>query len=119
MDNSSLTIRNRVESALWSGIVGDALLVEWGVDDPVVAEPLLKALRRLKEDKALEEGSELNIAPLQQLGIICLITCIISLITGTISNPGSFPWLHGLLGFSLVALLLSSTFYWLYFMIRY
>ncbi len=45
-------------------------------------------------------------------GIGSMILVLLSLITGTISHSGRFPWLHGILGFGLSALLLCSLVFW-------
>lgn len=50
-----------------------------------------------------------------QLAMGAMALSLISLISGTISHGGRFPWLHGLLGFSLAFCLLLTLFYWVSF----
>lgn len=79
---------------------------------------LLKKWQTHKEQQALRSEIVHQVPGLSQMAIATLVVSIISLITGTISNPGSFPLLHGVLGFSLVALVLSTTLSWAYVIFR-
>ncbi|PIR23754.1 MAG: hypothetical protein COV44_00985 [Deltaproteobacteria bacterium CG11_big_fil_rev_8_21_14_0_20_45_16] len=47
--------------------------------------------------------------------LISMMLCLISLITGSIAHPGSFPFLHGILGFSVLGSSIVSFVNWLRF----
>jgi len=47
--------------------------------------------------------------------LISMMLCLVSLITGSIAHPGSFPFLHGILGFSVLATSIVSFVNWLRF----
>lgn len=74
---------------------------------------ILRADQRAREEAALQNRSMQKSELLQTLTFGNLILAVVALITGTIANPGSFPWLHGLLGYGLVTLLVLSSLSWL------
>ena len=50
-----------------------------------------------------------------QLAMASMALSLISLISGTISHGGRFPWLHGLLGFALAFSILLTLISWILF----
>lgn len=60
------------------------------------------------ESKDAEKPRSPDSSLSQNVIVLSLIVSVIALITGTISHPGSFPLLHGGLGFALIVTLLAS-----------
>lgn len=74
---------------------------------------ILRAAPILAENRSLQTGAQVLIAPQGfQLSLASIFVSVIGMITGTIANPGSFPLLHGILAFLLLALLVLTSAFW-------
>lgn len=70
-----------------------------------------------KEQRSLATLSHERSRAVSQ-SLFLIVCCVINLISGTISQSGRFPLVHGLFGFALGALALGALIFWSIFVLR-
>ncbi len=99
------------------------LLVVASLGNIQISQQLLGALqeRVLLSKKKSPSGLEILTnarTKAVSFSIFMIVCCVINVISGTVSQTGRFPLIHGVFGFSLLGLAVTTLTFWTYFFVR-